>query len=80
MRPEDLALKSAMEYAKHLDYPVRKGVEREFFIYNVLVRIHFIIVMIRSTGLAPWEFKFPFPGNLISTFLGKGGRVGGVVC
>jgi len=29
---------------------------------NLLVRIHFIIVMIRWTGLAPWEFEFPFPG------------------
>ena len=36
---------------------------------EVLVRIHFIIVMIRWTGLAPWEFEFPFPGSLISTFL-----------
>ena len=34
--------------------------EREFFIENLLVRIHFIIVMIRRTGLAPWEFEFPF--------------------
>jgi len=32
-------------------------VEREFFIDNLLVRIHFIIVMIRWTGLAPWEFE-----------------------
>jgi len=30
--------------------------EREFFIDNLLVRIHCIIVMIRWTGLAPWEF------------------------
>ena len=30
--------------------------EREFFIDNLLVRIHFIIVMIEWTGLAPWEF------------------------
>ena len=30
--------------------------EREFFIDNLLVRIHFIIVMIRWTGLALWEF------------------------
>ena len=37
--------------------------EREFFIDNLLVRIHFIIVMIRWTGLAPWEFEFPFPGS-----------------
>ena len=39
------------------------------FIDNLLVRIQFIIVMIRWTGLAPWEFEFPFPGSLISTFL-----------
>ena len=32
----------------------------EFFIDNLLVRIHFIIVMIRWTGLVPWEFEFPF--------------------
>ena len=44
--------------------------EREFFIDNLLVRIHFIIVMIRWTGLAPCEFEFPFPGILTSTFLG----------
>jgi len=42
---------------------------REFFIDNLLVRIHFIIVMIKWTGLAPWEFEFPFPGSLTSTFL-----------
>ena len=43
------------------------GPEREFFIDSLLVRIHFIIAMIRWTGLAPWEFEFPFPGSLIST-------------
>ena len=43
--------------------------EREFFIDNLLVRVHFIIVMIRWTGLAPWEFELPFPGSLTSTFL-----------
>ena len=43
--------------------------EREFFSDNLLVRIHFIIVMIRWTGLAPWEFEFPFPGSLTSTFV-----------
>ena len=43
--------------------------EREFFIDNLLVRIHFIIVMIRCTGLAPWEFESPFPGSLTSTIL-----------
>jgi len=36
--------------------------EREFLNDNLLVRIHLIIVMIRWTGLAPWEFDFPFPG------------------
>ena len=29
--------------------------EREFFSDNLPVRIHFIIVMIKWTGLAPWE-------------------------
>ena len=43
--------------------------EREFFIHNLLVRIHSIIEMIWLTGLAPWEFEFPFPSSLISTFL-----------
>ena len=43
--------------------------ENEFFIDNLLVRIHFIIVMIRWTGLALWEFGFPFPGSPTSTFL-----------
>jgi len=32
---------------------------------DLLVRIHFIIVMVRWTGLAP----FPFPGSLTSTVL-----------
>jgi len=36
-------------------------VQREVFIDNLLVRIHFIIAMIRWTGLAPWGFEFPFP-------------------
>ena len=43
--------------------------EREFFIDNLLVQVHFIIVMIRWTSLAPWEFEFSFPGSLTSTFL-----------
>ena len=41
--------------------------EREFFIDNLLFRIHFIIEMIWLTGLAPWQFEFPFP--VASTFL-----------
>ena len=32
--------------------------------------------MIRWTGLAPWEFEFPFPGSLTSTFLGAQHAVG----
>ena len=43
--------------------------EKEFFNHNLLVRIHYIIVMIKWTGLAPWEFEFPFPISLTSTFL-----------
>jgi hypothetical protein len=48
--------------------------EREFFVGNILVRIHFGIVIIWWTGLAPWEFEFPFPGGLISTFLKRAPR------
>ena len=43
--------------------------ERKSFLDNLLVQIHFIVEMMRWTGLAPWEFEFPFPGSLISTFL-----------
>ena len=38
--------------------------EREFLIATLLVRIHFGIVMIRWTGLAPWEIEFPFQAAL----------------
>jgi len=48
---------------------LRGCTEREFLIDNLLVRIHFIIAMIRWTGLAPWECEFPFPGSITSTFL-----------
>jgi len=48
---------------------VPPSAEREFCIDNLLVRIHFIVVMIRWTGLAPWEFEFPFPSSLTSSFL-----------
>ena len=44
-------------------------VRREFCINNLLVRIHVIITMIEWTGLAPWEFEFPFAGSLASTLL-----------
>ena len=42
------------------------GEGREFSIDNL---IHFIIVMMRWTSLAPWDFEFPFPDSLTSTFL-----------
>ena len=48
---------------------VSTSLEREFFIDNLLVRIHSIIVMIRWAGLAPREFEFTFPGSRTSTFL-----------
>jgi len=38
---------------------------REFFIDNLLVRINFI-VMIRRTGLAPWEFEFSLKGGSLN--------------
>jgi len=50
------------------------GFEKEFFIDNLLVRIHFIIEMIWWSGFAPWEFEFSFPGSLKSTFLGMQGK------
>ena len=53
-----LFLMSEVALCPSLD--VRGGVaqpgEQGLFIDNLLVRIHFIIVMIRWTGLAPWEF------------------------
>ena len=42
---------------------VRWG-EKWYLIDSLLVRIHCIIVMIRWTGLAPWEFKSLFSGSL----------------
>ena len=44
-------------------------VQREIVIDNLLVRFHSIIVMTRWTGLAPWDFDFPYPGGLTSTLL-----------
>jgi len=64
-----MSLKYEPSFQEILHNLTAQGPEREFFIDNLLVRIHFIIVMIRWTGLAPWEFEFPFPGILISTFL-----------
>ena len=53
--------------------------EAKFFIDILLVRVH-CILMIRWTGLAPWEVESPFPGSLTSTFLvikGSGFRMQG---
>jgi len=47
---EDVNLGKQRE--KNLSW-IQKVREREFFIDNLLVRIHLIIVMIRRTGLAP---------------------------
>ena len=44
------------------------GGEREFFIENLLVRIHYIIVMLKWTGLAPREFEggdLPLAGRTV---------------
>ena len=43
--------------------------EREFFIDNLLVRIHFIIVMIRWTGLASGYFvNFRFQNSTVPQY------------
>ena len=65
--PQQLRIAGPLSAPPGRALPLRA--EREFFIDNLLVRIHFIIVMIRWTGLAPWEFEFPFPGSLTSTCL-----------
>ena len=47
----------------------RNGViKREFLIDNLLVRIHFMLEMIWWTGLALWEFEFPFPDRLTTCY------------
>ena len=51
----------------------RGRAEREFFVYNLLVRIHFIIEMIWWTGLAPLEFGFLSPISPSYTFLSESG-------
>ena len=59
-------------YRASTSRPSNARAETEFFIDNLLVRIHFIIVMIRWTGLAPWEYALPFLGSPTSTFLAQG--------
>jgi len=71
--PQNRKLKTETPMAFSIVASSHESGEREFFIDNLLVRIHFIIEMIRWTGLAPWEFKFPFPGSLASTFQARAG-------
>jgi hypothetical protein len=53
-----------------LDEPAsEQEVEKDFFIENLLICIHFTIEMIWWTGLVPWKFEFPLPGSLLSAFL-----------
>ena len=54
-----LTLEGGGPCAAALESKVLPCREREFFIDNLLFRIHSIIVMMRWTGLAPWEFEFP---------------------
>ena len=63
---------------QRVEEEVPEGGAREFLIDNLLVRIHFIIVMTRWTGLAPWEFESLFPGSLTSTILAYSKRKWGV--
>jgi len=56
--PETRPVGSTQQSARLPSRHLRSRREREFFIDNLLIRIHFIIVMIRWTGLAPWEFEF----------------------
>ena len=63
-------IRNRMQYGMGIQHAVVSSTsEREFFIDNLLVRIHVIIEMIRWTGLAPWKFESPFSGSLTSTFL-----------
>ena len=62
--PGRLEINQSIKLPRALTTPSRRR-QRE----KNSVRNHFIIVMIRWTGLAPWEFEFPFPGSLTSIFL-----------
>jgi len=57
-------LPEGMESSANMARTCRAVAEREFFIDDRLVRIHFVILMIRWAGLAPREFELPFPGGL----------------
>jgi hypothetical protein len=51
--------------------------ERELFIHNLMVRIHFIIEIIWSTGLAPWEFEYATHTTTAHTHSASGTQVSG---
>jgi len=74
-RTSRLSIKNSLSEREFLRAAsARAAAFRSEFIDNLLVRNHFIIVMIRWTGLAPCEFELPFPGSLTFTFLGSGER------
>ena len=62
------------------DIPGRER-DPEFFIVNLLVRIHYIIVMIQWTGLEPWGSEFPsfHAARKIGHVVAKGARVEGKI-
>jgi hypothetical protein len=69
---------NAPRNTRFLSAPLCRHRERKFFIGNLLVRIHFMNVIIRWTGLAPWEFKDTpshSPGGARLTVKHSGGRV-----
>ena len=71
LRPNQTSILWSTEAVSNFRMGPQLSLLRAKVIDNLLVRIHFIIVMIRWTGLAPWGFEFPFPGSLSSTFIGK---------
>ena len=67
-RESEREKESGRDSERECECDKEKECNREFLIDNLQVRIHFIIEMIRWTGLAPWELEFPFSGSLTSTF------------
>jgi hypothetical protein len=46
---------------------IEEILKREFFIDNLLLRIHSFFDMIWWTGLTPWEFELTFPSSFLGT-------------
>jgi len=57
-----------------LDRPRLQGVERDFVMGNLLIRIQSTSKMVWWTGLAPWELESLFPGSRTATLLGARGE------